>query len=161
MNITTINGGSNQYVHIEGLESLMRFLRNADPKLKKAMQKGLKEAVSPVLERARSKAWSIADDGTYASSLSIASRKNGVEYVLKSTDVAAGVKEFARPGARYKPKSTDRRRNARNMSSFPVGVPHRANKPRAMVPAVEESQQEVIDRISVFLERALEEAHNG
>lgn len=151
MRTSTISTGNRSFVQVDGLESLMRFLKSADPKLKRAMQKGLKDAASPVLAKARANASSIALDGTYAASLSIASRKGGAMYILKSTDPAAGVKEYAKPGATYRPKPDDKRRNARGMSSFPVGVPRRANAPRAMVPAVEGSTEEVKGRIDAAL----------
>ena len=147
-------GNFNYSVSIEGLNSLMRFLANSDPQLRKALQQGLKEAANPVLTRARANARKIADDGTYAGSLSIRSRANG-NIVLRSNDQAAGVKEFAHRGATYKPKSTDKRRNARRMASFPVGVPRRANQPRVMVPAVNDSVDEVKRRIDAKLEEVL------
>lgn len=150
-------GNFNYAVHIEGLDSLMRFLKDADPQMRKALQAGLKEAADPVLTRARANAQRIADDGTYANSLSIRARANG-GVVLRSNDVAAGVKEFARRGATYTPKPTDKRRNARKMKSFPVGVPKRANQPRVMVPAVNDSIEEVKTRIDAKLEEVLRRA---
>lgn len=139
-------------VKVEGLDSLMRWMKDANPKLHKAMRKGLKEASKPVLEKARANASRIQDDGTFASSLSIASRANGAQYVLKSTDPNAGVKEFAKPGAVG--------RTYRWFGKH-VGVPHRANKPRVMVPAVEDSADEVKDRIDECLARVLKEVENG
>ena len=139
-------------VEVKGLDSLMNWLAHADRKLEKAMRAGLKDAMSPVLERARANARRIQDDGTLADSLSIATRKSGVQYVLKSTDPNAGVKEFARAGAVGR---TEKWRGKR------VGVPHRANKPRAMVPAVEDSADEVKKRITERLEEVLKEAERG
>lgn len=147
----------NYSVSIDGLDSLMRFLKDSDPQLRKALQKGLKDAAQPVLTRARANAQRIADDGTYANSLSIRSRSNG-NVLLRSNDEAAGVKEFAHRGATYKPKSSDKRRNARKMRSFPVGVPKRANQPRVMVPAVNDSIEEVKTRIDAQLEMVLRRA---
>ena len=150
-------GNFNYSVSIEGLDSLMRFLKESDPQMRKALQEGLKEAAQPVLTRARANAQRIADDGTYANSLSIRSYASG-NVVLRSNDVAAGVKEFAHEGARYKPKPTDKRRNARKMRSFPVGVPHRAHQPRVMVPAVNDSIDDVKSRIDAKLEEVLRRA---
>ncbi len=155
--VVGIGRGAQSYIFIDGLEELITFLKSADPKLKRGVQKSLKEAMSPVLTKARANASAIADDGTYSSSLSVASRRGGMSYVLKSTDPAAGVKEFARRGATYRPKSTDKRRNARKMRSFPVGVPRRANAPRVMVRAVEDSTDEILNRIDSALEQVLEE----
>ena len=147
-------GNFNYVISIDGLDTLMRFLKDSDPQMRKAIQQGLKEAAQPVLSKARANAQKIADDGTFAGSLSIRAYANG-SIRLRSNDEAAGVKEFAHQGARYKPKATDRRRNARKMRSFPVGVPHRANQPRVMVPAVNDSVDEVKNRIDAKLEQVL------
>ena len=159
-------------VKVEGLDSLMRWMKDANPKLHKAMRKGLKEASKPVLEKARANAHFIADDGTYANSLSLGTRKGGTEYVMKSTDVAAGVKEFAKPGAvrlvgKGARSSTQRARLRAGLAIGPglrtvrVGVPHRANPPRVMVKAVEDSADEVKDRVDECLARVLKEVENG
>lgn len=140
-------------VEVKGLESTINWLKHVDPKLEKAMRKGLKEASEPVLRKARANASKIADDGTFASSMSIASRANGSQYVLKSTDPAAGVKELAKPGAV--------RRSGPGRGKVRVGVPRRANKPRAMVPAVEDSADEVKDRIDERLAEVLDEVNKN
>lgn len=139
----------------------MRFLKTADPKLKKALTKALREAMKPVLERAKNKAMAIADDGTFASSISVTSRSNGALWLLKSTDPAAGVKEFARHGFYYHPRFDDKRPNARKMRRFPGGASARANPPRAMVPAVEESHEEIIKKIDQLLGEVFDEVNNG
>ena len=163
MSGTVFTGGT---VQIEGLDSLMRWAKEANPKLRRAMGKGIKDAMSPVLQKARANGRYIADDGTYAESLSVASRKSGSQYVLKSTDVAAGVKEFAKPGAVRRLSSSTQR--ARLRAGLPtgtrlvrVGVPHRANPPRVMVSAVEDSTGDIVDRVDAAIERVLKEAENG
>lgn len=149
-------------VRVEGLDSLMRWLKESDPKMNKALRKGLKEAANPVLEKARANARRIQDDGTYASSLSIASRANGAQYVLKSTDPNAGVKEFAHQGAVMVRSRTNTERSRRMVAAHArVGVPHRANQPRVMVPAVEDSAGEVRDRIDECLAAVLKEVEHG
>ena len=146
-------------VRIEGLESLLAWLGEANPKMQRALKRELKEAVSgPVLRRARANAGKIADDGTYKGSLSVGSRKNGAEYVLKSDDAAAGVKEFAHKGARYRVRANDKRVNLRKMGTFPVGVPKRAGQPRVMIPAVNDSAEEVESRVGACLDKVLGEA---
>lgn len=155
--VVGIGRSAQSFIYIDGLEELIIFLKSADPKLKRGVQKSLKEAMTPVLTKARANASAIADDGTYSSSLGIASRKGGMSYVLKSTDPAAGVKEFARRGATYRPKPSDKRQNARKMRSYPVGVPRRANAPRVMVRAVEDSTEEILDRVDSALAQVLEE----
>jgi len=157
---------------VDGLDSLMKWAKEADTKLKKALQVGIKDAMTPVLEKARANARYIQDDGTYAESLSVASRKGGSQYVLKSTDVAAGVKEFAKPGAmrlvgKSSKSSTQRARFRAGMALAPgiravkVGVPHRANPPRVMIPAVDGETFEVVDRVNKRIDEVLRGAENG
>ena len=140
--------------------------------MQRALKKGLKESMDPVLQKARANGRYIQDDGTYAESLSIASRSGGAQYILKSTDVAAGVKEFAKPGAtrlvgKGSRSSTQRARKYAGQGLGPglravrVGVPHRANKPRVMIPAVEDSAKEVEDRVDKCLAEVLKEVENG
>lgn len=159
MSKTLYTGGT---VEVKGLDDLLAWLGHADAKLEKAMRKGLKEAASPVLEKARANARSIMDDGTYAGSLSIASRASGRQYVLKSTDPQAGVKEFAREGAVMVQSRAHTERSRRMVANRArVGVPHRANKPRVMVPAVDDSADEVRERIGTCIEDVLKEAGRG
>lgn len=154
--VLTFKSGANwnYAVHVEGLSDWMKYLKTTDTGLRRILQTGLKEAAQPALTRARANAQKIADDGTFAKSLSIRTRVTGA-VVLASNDVAAGVKEFAHKGATYRPKPSDKRRNARKMSSFPVGVPKRANQPRVMVPAVNDSIEEIKDRIEVKIQEVL------
>lgn len=149
-------------VEVKGLDSLLNWLRHSNPKLEKAMRKGLKDAMSPVLDRARANAKHIQDDATYAESLSVATRKSGAQYVLKSTDPNAPVKEFARPGAVMVKSRTNTERSRKMVAAHArVGVPHRANAPRVMVPAVEDSADEVRERIEECMARVLKEAERG
>lgn len=159
-------------IKIEGLGVLIRGLKLANPKLLKALKKSLKEACRPVLRKARANAQAIADDGTYAESIALSSRKAGLQYVLKSTDPAAGVKEFAKPGAtrlvgQSARSSTQRARKRAGQSLAPglravrVGVPRRANAPRVMVPAVNDSADEVIAAIDDAIEAVMQEVANG
>lgn len=149
-------------VRVEGLDSLLRWMKTANPKLEKALRRGLKEAMSPVLDKARANARRIQDDGTYADSLSISSRKSGAQYVLKSTDPNAGVKEFARPGAvMVKSRANTERSRMMVAAHAKVGVPHRAHQPRVMVPAVADSAKEVKSRIEERLAEVLKEVEHG
>lgn len=153
----------NLAISIEGLKPLIDGLKAADPQMEKAAKKAIKESGDVVLKAARANATSIADDGTYAASLSLGtrSRKESFEVVLKSSDPAAGVKEFAHLGARYAPKPTDKRQNARGMMSFPVGVPRRAYAPRAMVPAINDNVDATLERIDAALADVLGMVANG
>lgn len=149
----------NLSVHIEGLRSLLRFLDHADEQLAAALRDGLRQSAQPVLSRARARAQAIQDDGTFAASLSIASRKKGSQWVLKSRDPQAGVKEFARHGAITRTSKGTPLANARLRARSGVGVPLRANAPRAMVPAVNESAPEVASSVERALAAVLEARH--
>lgn len=156
------SGGGHFKVQIDGLTELIRGLKRAEPEMNKALKKALKEASAPVLKRARANARAIADDGTLEGSLSIASRKGGAMYILKSTDEAAPIKEYAAPGA---VATRSYKRTPRSLSMVEkrsrVGVPNRANAPRVMVPAVADSAEEVKSRIDEAMDDALKELANG
>lgn len=159
MKTEVVANGTGYRVNVTGLDKLMKHLARTDPEMRKAIKEGLKEAARPVLARARANAMRIADDGTYANSMAIKATTSGT-VKLVSTDPAAGVKEYAKRGARYVPRPNDKRRNARKMPTFPVGVP-RGNPPRAMIPAVEDSVNEVSDRIAAKLEEVLRGVGQG
>lgn len=149
-------------IEVKGLDDLLNWLHHANPKLEKAMRDGLSDAMQPVLRRARANAKHIQDDATYAESLSIAQRKRGVQYVLKSTDPNAPVKEFAHEGAVMIKSRTSTERSRKMVAAHSrVGVPHRANAPRVMIPAVEDSADEVRERIEERMAIILKEAENG
>lgn len=150
---------ANIAIHVDGLSALLRFLDHADADLEQALKDGLRDAAQPVLSRARANARSIQDDGTFANSLSIASTKKGARWVLRSRDRQAGVKEFARPGAVTRTSKGTPLADARLAKRSGVGVPLRANAPRAMVPAVNDSAPEVAYRVQMALERVLEACH--
>ena len=174
-------GREKEFIEIEGLDSLMNRLHVMNPKLEKALKKGLKEAAGPVLDSAKDKARHIAYRGrklkdkdkiSYMDSLSLAPRNSGLVYVLKSTDPAAGVKEYAHEGATRlvgpsSRSSTQKKRKRMGLPLGPglrevkVGVPHRANPPRVMIPAVEGSADEARERIEAHVAKIIEEAANG
>ena len=144
-------------VEVKNLEETLNWLAHVDPKMQKALKKGLKEAMSPVLEKARANAHRIQDDATYSESFSVAQRKNGVEWVLKSDDPAAGVKEFAKQGAVVVRSRTNSKRSRTMLAlhsriGVPAGLP-----PRVMVPAVNESESEVRDRSDAAFAEVLNE----
>lgn len=167
-----------QTVQIEGLDSLLKWAKEADPRMHKALRRALKESMAPVLREARANGRYIQDDGTYADSLSIGSRASGAQYVLKTTDPAAGVKEYAKPGAmrlvgKSSRSSTQRARLRAGLSLSPrggiaaglravrVGVPHRAHPPRVMIPAVETETEGIKSRVEARLDEVLKEAENN
>ena len=148
-------------VQIKGLSSLLKWLKDSDPKMRKGMRDGLRDAARPVLAKARANARAIADDGTMAGSLTITSRQGGAQWLLASSDEAAPVKEFARIGAVTISSKGTPRANARLREHSGVGVPRRANQPRVMIPAVNDSAESVRDTIDEALEKVLEGAGNG
>ena len=162
-------GFGNFAIQIDGLDSLMRWLKDSNPKLQKALRKGLKEAAQPVLQKARANAKRIHSESNKSryglpamqDSLSIASRRGGLVYVLKSDDPAAPVKEFAHYTAKTISSKGTPRANARLAMRSGVGVPRRANQPRVMVPAVNDSVDEVKDRIDACLAEVLKEVEHG
>lgn len=142
-------------VHVEGLALLMKALKQTDPAAQAAIKAGLKEAARPVLASAQSKARRIADDGTYASRMSVRFRANGSGMALFNNDPAAGVKEFARAGAKTRTSKGTPRADARLKARSGVGVPLRADAPRAMVPAVNENIEKTAALIQEALDREL------
>lgn len=165
--IITTRAGSAGYgytITIDGLDSLMKFLKEADPQLRKAINQGIKEAASPILQDAKKNAWKIADDGTFANSLTMRSRANG-GVNLRSNDIAAGVKEFARPGAmRLVGKSArSSTQRARLRAGMPLGKGTRAVRvgvpkgypPRVMYKSINENVSAVENRIAQKLDEVL------
>lgn len=166
MRTETVYFGSGEFgnlaVHIDGLSDVLKFLKKADPELEKAVFSALKESASPVLSKARSLASRIAGDGTFRNSLSITSKKAQCQVLLRSSDPAAGVKEFAHPGAKTRSaRSGSALAKARLLRRSGVGVPRKAGQPRVMVPAVNDSIEDVKARIEDALERTLERGLDG
>ena len=153
-------GNLNYSLHIDGLPELMRFLKGSDLSMREALRRGMRTASKPVLTRARANARKIADDGTYAESLSIRTYVSG-RVTLHATDVAAPVKEFAKPGAVTRTSKGTPLADARLRKRSGVGVPKRANAPRVMIPAVNDSIEDVKSGIEAELEKVLGRVANG
>lgn len=146
----------NWAIHVEGLDSLLRFLDATDEDAAKALRDQLQAAASPALARARAYANTLADDGTYASSLKTVLRKTGYYLALRSNDKAARVKEFAREGARTLTSRGTPLANARLAKRSGVGVPRRVHAtPRAMVPAVNAAFESTWQGVNTALDRIL------
>lgn len=156
---TTKGNGFHQTVHVDGLDSLMKWLKLSDREMRDALQKGLKESAQPVLTAARANARTIADDGTFEKSLSIRAYASGA-LKLASTDPAARVKEFANLGAKYRSAQTPLARE-RLQRGAGVGVPLRGNPPRVMYRALDAEIGAVAQRIEEKLAEVLEGANNG
>lgn len=146
----------NLAIHIDGLSTLMRYLDKTGSDLGSTIMEGLEKAASPVLSSARANAHRIADDGTFANSLSIQKRKAKVQILLKSKDPAAAVKEFAKRGAKTVSSKGTKLADTRLAMRSGVGVPRRANAPRVMIPAINDNHELVKTRIEQELAKLLE-----
>lgn len=156
--VVTVSGmGFHQAVHVDGLDSLMKWLKDADPEMRKALQEGMRESAQPVLGAARANARSIADDGTFEKSLSVRAYASG-KVVLASTDPAARVKEFANLGAVTRSSKGTPLADARLRKRSGVGVPRRGNPPRVMYKALDAEVGAVASRIERRLAEVLEDA---
>ena len=131
-------------VQIINLEETIAALRKVDKGMASALKSEIRQLAKPTLSKARSYAGSIGSNptGRYAGSLSLKTNANGVAWV--SSDPAAGVKEFANPGAIILsgPRAGKR-----------AGVPHGGSTPRALLKAVLEDQ----DKLVRDLDRAIAE----
>lgn len=145
------SGGGNVSfaVHVEGLRDIIKVLDKGDAESTKEVYGAIGRAGSRVVASARANAQSIADDGTFASGMKIKKRVNG--FVLSNTTEAAAVKEFASRGARTISSKGTPLANARLKKKSGVGVPRRANKPRAMVPAVNDNIKYTEDMVTQAL----------
>lgn len=146
----------NWAIHVEGLDSLLRFLDSTDADAAEALRDELRAAGAPALAKARAYANTLADDGTYASSMRTVLRKTGYYLALQSDDKAARVKEFARLGAKTLTSKGTPLANARLAKRSGVGVPRRVHAtPRAMVPAVNAAFERTWQGVNAALDSIL------
>lgn len=141
-------------VHVDGLDACLRYFEKVNPELEKVVKDELKEAAQPVLTAARANAQGIAATGHFASSMSLRVYKRG-QVRLRSNDPAAGVIEFAKIGAKTLTSKGTPLANKRLALQSGVGVPRRANPPRAMYKAINEHIDAVARDIDDRLERVL------
>lgn len=160
VSIATSGNGFHQAVHVEGLDTLMKWLGNSEPDMRKALQEGMRESAQPVLTTARANARAIADDGTFEKSMSVRAYANG-RLKLASNDPAARVKEFANLGAVTRSSKGTPLAEARLRKRSGVGVPRRGNPPRVMYRALDAEIGAVAQRIEEKLAEVLEGANNG
>lgn len=140
-------------VQIKGFKDLMASLKRADVELAAGLGAALTAAAEPMRADAERRARSIADDGTYASSIGLVMRKLGVSLV--STDPAAPVKEFARRGARTLTSKGTPLAQARLARKSGVGVPAGA-PPRAMYAAVEDGVDAAVEATRAAVQAVLD-----
>ena len=122
--------GDGLTVYIKGYDTLMKGLKTYNELAYNQVRKIIKEQGQVVLAEAKSRGMAIRDTGAFAASLAIRDTQRGVKLV--STDPGAGTIEYANWGATY---------TRGRYAGRPIGVPRKAAKPRAMIPAVENNEQ--------------------
>lgn len=139
-------------VEVINLEETIKALRSVDKGAASMLLSEIRKLAKPTLAKARGYAGSLGANGTgrYAGSLSLKTRGSGVAWV--STDPAAGVKEFANPGAVV---LTGPRAGKR------AGVPLGSNPPRALLKAVLEDQEKLIQDLNKAVDRYVGEAFDA
>ena len=139
-------------VEVINLEETIKALRSVDKGAASMLLSEIRKLAKPTLAKARGYAGSIGVNGSgrYAGSLSLKTRGSGVAWV--SNDPAAGVKEFANPGAVV---LTGPRAGKR------AGVPLGSNPPRALLKAVLEDQEKLIHDLNKAVDRYVGEAFDA
>ena len=135
-------------VEVINLDETIRALRKVDKGMASKLKSEIRSLAKPTLAKARQFARGIGSSpsGKYAGSLSLRTNANGVAWV--SSDPAAGVKEFANPGAII---LSGPRKGKR------AGVPQGSTPPRALLKAVLEDQDKLIRDLNKALETYVDE----
>lgn len=135
-------------VEVINLEETIEVLHDVDAGMASMLKSEIKELAKPTLAKAKSYAGGLgaSPTGAYASSLSLSTRANGV--VLKSTDPGGGVIEFANVGATI---LTGPRRGRR------AGVPLGSTPPRALLRAVLDDEETLIEDLNEAVGRYVDE----
>lgn len=141
--------GGGVRIEADGLEETIRALKSINGDILREFKRGLKDDAKPILTEARSNAQAIARTGAYASSMALRAISNGVR--IASDDPGAGTIEFANAGAVY---LSGRRRG------LPVGVPN-GSPPRALVRAVLDNEDAVVDAVETRIEQTIRKYLNG
>lgn len=150
------NDSSYAFIHVEGLDELIEWFGETNADIETEILDGMLEAAQPILTAARANARAIADDGTFAGSLFLKANKRG-KVSLRSSDVAAGVKEFAKHGAVTRSSKGTPLANKRKLLRSGIGVPA-GEPPRAMYKAINEKANEVANNIDAKLDEILRRA---
>lgn len=135
-------------VEVINLEETIKALRQVDSGMASELKSEIRQLAKPTLQKARGYAASLGlmPTGSYAASLSLKTNANGVAWV--STDPGGGVIEFANIGARI---LTGPRRGRR------AGVPVTSGPPRALLKAVLEDQESLIQGLNRAIEMYVDE----
>lgn len=125
-------------IEVQNLDETVAVLTEFDRDLAKRLRSKIREVTKPTLAKARSYAHVGAyGTGHYASSLSLKTYATGVKFV--STDEAGGVKEFAHQGALILSGPRAGRR---------AGVPIGSEPPRALLKAILEDEEHIIESVN-------------
>lgn len=126
-------------IEVQGLKEAIDALREVDNKAANELCKRVRDVVKPTLVKAKSYAGGLGSNptGTYASSLALRTTRTGAKFV--STDAGGGVIEFANPGALILQGERAGRR---------AGVPHGSNPPRALLKAILEDEESIVEDIN-------------
>lgn len=126
-------------VEVINLEETITALWELDRGMASQVKAEIKRLAQPTLAKAKGYAAGLgaSPTGSFAKTISLSTRKDGV--VLRSTDPGAGVIEFANPGAIILSGVRAGRR---------AGVPNGSRPPRALVRAVLEDEESLIEGLN-------------
>lgn len=135
-------------VEIDNLDEVVANLSAIAPRLARELKGEIRDVARPTLQKARSYASGLGSvrTGAYASSLSMRDYRTGVK--LASSDPGAGVIEFANPGALILTGPRAGRR---------AGVPHGSMPPRALIKAVIEDEESIVQHVNDAVQRICDE----
>lgn len=130
-------------IEVQGLDAAVDALRELDDKLANELCKRVRDVVKPTLTKAKSYAHGLGSTptGHYAASLRLGTSKTGAKFT--SNDPGGGVIEFANPGALI---LTGERAGRR------AGVPHGSNPPRALLRAILEDEESIVQHVNSAVE---------
>lgn len=138
-------------IEVQNLDETVALLTEFDRDLAKRLRSKIREVTKPTLAKARSYAHVGAyGTGRYAASLSLKTYATGVKFV--STDEAGGVKEFAHQGALILSGPRAGRR---------AGVPIGSEPPRALLKAILEDEEHIIESVNQAVVDACDEIGYG
>lgn len=140
--LPSAGGGSLLTIDVRGANRLLKTMGESGRRIRSEMRREMRQAANQIRERARGYAGGLGGDGTYASSLGVSVTDTGAR--IRARDEAAGVKEFAHPGAVTRGYPVRR-----------VGVPH-GSPPRALVRARDELEPQVVRDVGAAIDRALQ-----
>lgn len=126
-------------IEIQNLDETIEALRTVDSSMADALKSRIIEVTRPTLQTAKGYAAGVGSNptGAFAGSLSLKKRANGV--VFTSSDPGGGVIEFANPGAVI---LTGKR------AGRAAGVPHTGDTPRALLKAILEDEESIIESVN-------------